>query len=466
MSHRQDGDFALTAQSETNLRREIGVVAAMMMGMGSIVGTGVFVSIGIAAETAGPSVMLAIALASLVAVCNGLSSAQLAANHPVSGGTYEYGYRWLSPRLGFTAGWMFLCAKCASAATAALGLAGYALHLTGQSRSGRIVPLALLGLLVLSAITFTGIRRSNTANMTVVTVTLLVLGLFIIVGLPTAISRASANLTPFFGGSGSGFLQATALMFVAYTGYGRIATLGEEVQQPRRTIPRAVIATLIASMLLYIGVAFVGLATIGAQSYGEASRQQVAPLEIIAAQFAVPGLATIVAVGAVTAMLGVLLNLLLGLSRVLLAMGRRGDMPLAVAAVSQTTGIPWVATIIVTLFIAGLVLVGDVRLTWSFSAFTVLIYYALTNLCAIRLKREQRLFPIWPAYGGLAACVFLAFWVDVWIWAIGLGLIAVGLLWHEVARRWSGQDVKKRSTTPAEFNPRVGDGPESPSRRT
>ena len=102
----------------TELRREIGVFGAMMMGMGSIVGTGVFVSIGIAAESAGPGVLLAIALASGVAVCNGLSSAQLAANHPVSGGTYEYGYCWLSPRWGFVAGWMFLCAKSASAATA------------------------------------------------------------------------------------------------------------------------------------------------------------------------------------------------------------------------------------------------------------------------------------------------------------------------------------------------------------
>jgi APA family basic amino acid/polyamine antiporter len=113
------------------LKREVGVFGATMMGIGSMVGAGVFVSIGIAAGIAGPAVLLAIALAAVVATCNALSSAQLAASMPVSGGTYEYGYAYLTPWLGFTAGWMFLCAKTASAATAALGFAGYLLQLLG-----------------------------------------------------------------------------------------------------------------------------------------------------------------------------------------------------------------------------------------------------------------------------------------------------------------------------------------------
>ena len=113
------------------LKRELGIFGATLMGLGSIVGTGVFVSIGIAAEIAGPGVIVAVAIAALVAVCNGLNSAQLAANHPVSGGTYEYGYKYLNPWLGFTAGWIFLLAKTASAATAALGFAGYFLNAVG-----------------------------------------------------------------------------------------------------------------------------------------------------------------------------------------------------------------------------------------------------------------------------------------------------------------------------------------------
>lgn len=420
------------------LRRDIGVIGAMMMGMGSIVGTGAFVSIGVAAEVAGPSVIVAIFLASLVAMCNGLSSAQLAANHPVSGGTYEYGYRWLTPGWGFTAGWMFLCAKSASAATAALGFSGYLLHTLGANQPQWRLPVALLGVSVLTVIALTDIRRSSTANIAIVSVTLLSLTFFVVAGCPTAWANADDNLSSFFSGAtngSAGLLQATALMFVAYTGYGRIATLGEEVREPHRTIPRAVIATLLVSMLLYVSVGVVGVGAVGAQAYGEATRQQIAPLEIIASEFGIPGAGMVLAVGATTAMLGVLLNLLLGLSRVLLAMGRRGDMPSAVARVSARTGIPWVATCVVAVIIGGLVLLGDVHLTWSFSAFTVLIYYALTNLCALRLRPDQRLFPVWPAYCGLAACLVLAFWVDRRIWLGGLGVFVVGWLWQAVARR-------------------------------
>ncbi|MCA9265035.1 MAG: amino acid permease [Planctomycetales bacterium] len=161
----------------------------------------------------------------------------------------------------------------------------------------------------------------------------------------------------------------------------------------------------------------------------------MAPLEIIATQFGVPGAGTVIALGAMTAMLGVLLNLLLGLSRVVLAMGRRGDMPSIFAKIGTHSHVPWLATLFVALIIGGLVLLRDVRLTWSFSAFTVLVYYALTNVCALRLKSEQRLFPVWPAYVGLAACLFLACWVDWQVWAFGLGLLALGIAWHYGSRQ-------------------------------
>src|SRR5690606_30728325 len=135
-----------------------------------ILGTGIFVSIGIASGAAGPAVVLAIALAAVVAACNGLSSAQLAANHPVSGATYEYGYRWLCPSLGFTAGWMFLCAKSASAATAALGFSGYALHAFRIETTDALVPLAAGVVVLLTALVLTGIRQSNATNILIVSI--------------------------------------------------------------------------------------------------------------------------------------------------------------------------------------------------------------------------------------------------------------------------------------------------------
>lgn len=416
------------------------MVGATMMGMGSIVGTGVFVSIGIAAGIAGPSVILAIAVAALVAMCNAFSSAQLAASHPVSGGTYEYGYKYIHPSFGFTAGWMFLCAKSASAATAALGFSGYLLQALGTGRE-LLVPVALGTSILLVLIVLSGIRRSNLVNIVIVSVTLIALGTLVLGGLPSMASSGSSRFTPFWGGGESGplhgFLHATALMFVAYTGYGRIATLGEEVREPRRTIPRAIVLTLLVSAILYIAVGIVAIGVLGARELGEATQREAAPLQLLARQSTFPGIYWLVAIGAMTAMLGVLLNLILGLSRVLLAMGRRGDMPRATARVNHDQTTPYVSVIVVGAIVAALVLTGSIKTTWSFSAFTVLIYYAITNLAALRLDAKDRIYSPVFAWCGLGACLFLAFWVEWQVWAAGLGLLLLGLCWHAIARRAS-----------------------------
>jgi APA family basic amino acid/polyamine antiporter len=420
------------------LKRELGVFGAVMMGLGSILGTGVFVSIGVAAGVAGPGVIIAIAIAGLVATFNALNSAQLAASHPVSGGTYEYGYKYLRPWLGFSAGWMFLCAKSASAATAALGFSGYLLNALDIPGRLPLIALAAVTAAVLTLIVLSGIRQSSRVNIAIVSLTILSLLAFILAGLPLAFSKGASHLMTTEGTQAaerfwSGVLHATALMFVAYTGYGRIATLGEEVHHPRQTIPRAIIVTLWFSALLYIGVAIVAVASVGADTLGTTARTQAAPLEVAARQFPLAGVHWIVAVGAMTAMLGVLLNLILGLSRVLLAMGRRGDMPRAVSRLDPTGATPWVAVIVVGAIIIALTLIGDVKTTWSFSAFTVLIYYAITNLAALFLPDADRLYGRWLAWAGLAACIFLAFWVEPRIWATGLGVLGAGMIWQRFA---------------------------------
>lgn len=429
-------------KSSPTLQRELGLVGAVALGLGSIVGAGVFVSTGIATGVAGSAVIISVAIAAGVAVCNGLNSAQLAASHPVSGGAYEYGYKYLNPWLGFTAGWMFLIAKSASAATAALGCAGYLLNVLGFSDSNFIVPTALAAVVLLTLIVLSGIQRSNLVNITIVSITLLSLIFFIFAGLPIVISTGWANFTPLVPTPTDhtenpigAILQATALMFVAYTGYGRIATLGEEVREPQRTIPLAIITTLILTMLLYIGVVVVGIGTVGAETLGAATSKQVAPLEVVARSFDIPGSALILATGAVTATLGVLLNLILGLSRVLLAMGRRRDMPGFVTRLDQSRNTPYVAVLIMATIIACLVLTGDVATTWSFSAFSVLVYYALTDLSALQIPDEQRLYPKWIAWVGLSACLFLAFWVEQQIWLIGIGLVVAGLIWRAIIRQ-------------------------------
>lgn len=427
---------------EGKLARVVGVSGAVFMGLGSILGTGIFVSIGIAAGITGPSVVLAVALGALVATFNGLSSAQLAASHPVSGGTYEYGHRYLNPTLGFTAGWMFLCAKSASAATAALGFAGYLLAFFGPSPQTAHVLIGVAAVGVLTVVVALGLRLSSRTNAAIVTVTLSGLAAFVILGAPDALDEGTRPFVPFFETDNGGIrslLHASALMFVTYTGYGRIATLGEEVENPQKSIPRAVIITLVVTMLLYVSVVVVAVGVSGADGLAEATRSSSAPLEVVAGRLSLSWVGWLVSIAAITAMAGVLLNLLLGLSRVLLAMARRGDMPRGLAKVEERHGSPRRAVVVVGVLIAVLTSLGSVKTTWAFSAFTVLVYYALTNLAALKLPQECRRYPRWIPMLGFVSCLGLAFFVDVVIWAVGLGLVLVGLLWHAVASRRSSR---------------------------
>ncbi len=407
------------------LKREIGVFGATMMGLGSIIGTGVFVSIGIAAGIAGPVVLVAIALAAFVATCNALSSAQLAANHPVSGGTYEYGYRYLNPWLGFSAGWLFICAKTASAATAALGFAGYMVNAV-QLNNHWIVVIALATIFMITLVVLAGIRLSSHVNAAVVSITLIALFSFIVGGI-SSVSKNHLHMTfeplP--------FLHACALMFVAYTGYGRIATLGEEICEPRRNIPRAIIITLVVSSLIYIAVAAIGVGSAGAAGLAKATNNTAAPLEIVSRDFASP-VHKLVTIGAMTAMLSVLLNLILGISRVLLAMGRRGDMPAMFVNLMPSI-------LLCSIVIVALAAIGSIKVAWSFSAFTVLVYYAITNLAALQLSPQERLFSRLWAWIGLITCLLLAFSVEWKIWAVGLSVLAVG-----ICARWLCLTIYRR----------------------
>lgn len=361
----------------------LGTPSAVLLGLGSIVGTGIFVSVAMATRIAGSGVLIAIGLAAIVATCNGLSSAQLAAAHPVSGGAYEYGYRYLNAWAGRIAGTMFVVAKTASAATAALGCAAY-LGITHW-----IAP-AIVGILTL--VVAGGMQRSARINAAIVGITLVGLAMFVVAGIPrieTANFAVSASL--------GDIVHATALMFVAYTGYGRIATLGEEVRDPDTTIPRAVVLALIAALVIYLSVTAVALG-IG----GPAGLATTAPLEALSNS----PVREVVSVAAITAMVGVVLNLLLGISRVVLAMARRRDLPAALATVEA--GSPRRAVLVTGAAIALLAATGRIASTWSLSAFSVLVYYAIANLCALRQPASERKFPRMVPLLGLVSCAALA----------------------------------------------------------
>ena len=387
------------------LRRELGLGGAVVTGLGSIVGTGAFVAIGIASGTWGDLVIWAIPIAAVVAVFNGMSSAFLAGRFPVAGGTYEYGYQALSPWLGFTAGWLFLLAKTASAATAALGVALY------LKVDGPLIPI--LSVLVVTTLVLVGIRRTAWINFALVAVSAGAIVWFATTSLSEG--AGAANLVVDL--ELDNLAAAVAFLFVAYTGYGRIATLGEEVRSPEVIIPKAVIITLAIAAALYMLVELGGRA-VGGPAWGTDGG-------------IVDAGGTVVAHGAIAAMLGVLLNLILGLSRVWLAMGRRGDMPSALARLDERAQ-PITATILSALLVAGLTLLGDIGLAWSFSAMTVLLYYGLTNLAALAVDRRRI-----TGWLGLASCLFLSLFVPWGVWLTGAALIVGGLLWKTAHRRAS-----------------------------
>ncbi|MCC7435404.1 MAG: amino acid permease [Methanoregulaceae archaeon] len=404
------------------LRRELGLWEAVGVGLGAIIGAGIFVVIGVAAGIAGPALIAGLAVAAGVAICNALSSAELAARYPTSGGTYEYGYELVHPLAGFSAGWMFLASKLAAGGTVGLGF-GFYLSRFIPSLDPRVA--GLVAVVALTGANLFGIRKAGRLNLAIVAVTVSTLVAFVAMGLPHI---DSANLTPIEPGA---ILPAAALLFFSYTGYARLATLAEEVHEPKLTIPRAIIISLGIAVVLYGFVAVVALGTLGADGMGRSD----APLEAAALQFSGTGLAQLIVIGATTAMLGVLLSQILGISRMMLAMSRRGDLPKLLGHIGARHQIPSTAIVLTGVVMALLVAFGTLKLVASAASFTILLYYSITNIAALRMAPEDKRFSPWIARIGLASCLVLALSLDVQTFAIGLGVLAVGVLGRFWSRR-------------------------------
>jgi basic amino acid/polyamine antiporter, APA family len=425
MSGMAEKNAAASLTKGAELRRDLGLIDAVGIGFGAVIGAGIFVVTGVAAGIAGPSLLLSLVIAGIAATCNALSSAQLAAEFPQAGGTYEYGYRLLGPRTGFAAGWLFLSSKIAAAGTVALGLGGYV---------GSIVPdvspriFAVVAVAAFTALNYFGVRRSSRANMVIVVISLASLIAFVLGSIG---SVRMSHLTPFAPRGWRGILEAAAILFFAYTGYARIATIAEEVQNPRRTIPRAIIITVIGALVLYLAVAFAALGLAGAAELAGTT----APLQSAASASRHAWLPIAISVGGVTAMLGVIFSQVLGLSRMVFAMARRGDLPKGLARVHPKYSVPGRAVIAVGV-IAGIVAAaGSLRTIASSAAFTILIYYGIANIAALRMRREAKLFPDIVPATGLIACAVLAISLPPSIIASGAALLIAGFAARYVIRR-------------------------------
>lgn len=366
-----------------------------------MIGAGVFAAFAPAARAAGAGLLIGLAIAAVVAYCNATSSARLAARYPESGGTYVYGRERLGEFWGYLAGWGFVVGKTASCAAMALTVAAYTLpHADRLARTA----LAVAVVLALTALNYRGVQKSVWLTRTIVAITLVVLTLAVLASF-TGGTASTEHLQPFPGSGVGGILQSAGLLFFAFAGYARIATLGEEVMDPQRTIPKAIPIALGITLIVYTLVAVAALTALGPERLAAASD----PLAAAVAAGSWSWLEPLVRIGAAVAALGSLLALVLGVSRTTLAMARDGHLPRALSAVHPRFQVPHHAEIAVGVAVAILVSVVDLRGAIGFSSFAVLVYYAVANASAWTLGRDEGRPPrIVPAIG-LLGCLVLAF---------------------------------------------------------
>ncbi|MFJ3925615.1 APC family permease [Streptomyces sp. NPDC090022] len=407
---------------ERELRRTLGVSDAVVVGLGAMVGAGIFAALAPAAGAAGSMLLGALALAAVVAYCNAHSSARLAARYPASGGTYVYGRERLGPFWGYLAGWGFVIGKTASCAAMALTVGAYVWP-------GREHVVAVAAVLALTAANYGGMQKSARIARVIVAAVLAVLAAVVVVCLSSDTADADRLTSGATGGVG-GLLQAAGLLFFAFAGYARITTLGEEVRDPERTIPRAVPIALGITLLVYASVAVAALSVLGAQGLAAST----APLDDAVRAAGVPGLSPAVRVGAALAALGALLSLVLGVSRTVLAMARDGHLPRALAAVHPRYQVPHHAELAVGAVVAVLAATVDVRGAIGFSSFGVLTYYAIANASAWTLDSGVKGRAV--AAVGLSSCVLLACTLPAASAVTGAAVLALGACVHGVRRRF------------------------------
>ena len=390
----------------------------MVIGLGSMIGAGVFVVFAPAAAAAGSGLLIGLAVAAVVAYCNATTSARLAAMYPMSGGTYVYGRERLGEFWGYLAGWSFVVGKTASCAAMALTVGLYL-------QPAHAHAIAVTAVVFLTAVNYRGIQKSALLTRVIVAAVLAVLaGVVAVVGFS---GRADPALITVSGGSVGGVLQAAGLLFFAFAGYARIATLGEEVRDPARTIPRAIRWSLGIALAVYVAVAVTVMSVLGS----DLSRSS-APLADAVRAAGVTWFEPVVRIGAAVAALGSLLSLILGVSRTGLAMARDGHLPAALSAVHPRFGVPHRAEVAVGAVVAAVSAVADVRAAIGFSSFAVLLYYAIANASAWTLSTSPvRRFT--PAVG-LAGCLLLVVTLPHGAAIAGLAVVLLGAAVFAVQR--------------------------------
>ncbi|MEF3403432.1 APC family permease [Agromyces sp. CCNWLW203] len=418
---------------QPSLARRLGLRNAVAIGLAAMIGAGVFAVFAPAAQAAGAGLMIGLAIAAFVALANAGSTAQLAARYPESGGAYRYGRERLGEWPGFLAGWSFVIGKTASCAAMAMTFAAYLAPAAWQR------PLAIVAVIAIAAVNLRGITRTARVATVIVIGVLGVLALVVAAGATATYGGAPIDGAPVIdlgAGAGApgqdwlGILQSAGLLFFAFAGYARIATLGEEVRDPSRTIPRAIGIAFAIAVLVYVAVGAAALGALGPERLAASVAPLVDVVEAAGWHWAAP----VVRIGAAVAALGALLALLAGIGRTSLAMARDDELPRPLSRIHPRFQVPHVAEIAVAIAVIVLVATVDLRGAIGFSSFGVLLYYLVANVAAITQPRSERRVPRALSAAGAIGCLVLVATLPPVSIVAGIAVLAIGGAYRIIAR--------------------------------
>jgi APA family basic amino acid/polyamine antiporter len=415
------------------LKRTLNLLDATSVGIGAIIGAGIFVVLGIAIGYAGPSIIISIIIAGIVASFTAFSFAELGSAIPKEGGAYQYAFELISPFAGFLVGCLWLFAQIMAGAAISLGFASYFVAIF-PAFSVKVV--AVLAALVLTGLNLVGIKQSTTINNVLVIIKIAILGSFIGFGL---FQTHPQNLLQFGPNGIFGVLQGAGFIFFAYLGFGRIAALGEEVKNPERNVPLAILIALIVSIVIYILTAFTATGLLDYRTLAQSG----SPLAEASKATGNLTLVAAISVGALIATVSVLLTNLIGLSRIAYAMSRNGQLPKSISKVSSRFGTPYVSVLVMGALLTVLAFALDLKQAAAITSFALLATHVIVNLSAIRLRKKMPssatkfkvpFFPLIPTLG-LLSCVILMFSLPQESWVAAAAVVALSAVLYLLRRK-------------------------------
>jgi APA family basic amino acid/polyamine antiporter len=414
------------------LKRTLNLLDATAVGVGAIIGAGIFVALGIAIGYAGPAIIISIIVAGVVASFTAFSFAELGSAIPKEGGAYQFAYELISPSAGFLVGCLWLFAQIVAGAAISLGFASY---FVAVFPSAPFKLVAVVIALALTGLNLVGIKQSTTVNNVLVAVKIVILILFVAVGIFQIHPQNYAQFSP---NGVFGILQGAGFIFFAYLGYGRIATLGEEVKKPERTLPLAILIALAVAVVVYILTAFT---TTGLASY-QILAQSGSPLAEAAKATGVFALVSAVSFGALIATASVILTNIIGVSRVSFAMARNGQLPKSISHVSARFGTPYVSVLVMGALLAVMAFALDLKQTVAITSFAILLTHMTVNFCALRLRKKMPgatkfrapFYPLLPVLG-LVSCAVLMFSLPLESWIVAIAVVVVSAVLYKILSR-------------------------------